>query len=179
MMTTRRCSPCTRSSIRTMCLDTTSRKYQTWSWPPSSPAGPFIFELPSSSSLFRPTRDKFVLSNMQATISDILNQSYPRWQSHQIFPYCRTVDSTEIPRRLSSTWSANRWLPMWTFRTWLKICLTNTMTWARQNFRHRFAVDLLMQIPLPYIPWACPPIEFFSCRVSLGPSFLSQRMVWV
>ena len=40
---------------------------------------------------------KFVLSNMQATILDILNQSYPRWQSHQIFPYCRTVDSTEMP----------------------------------------------------------------------------------
>ena len=38
---------------------------------------------------------KFVLSNMQATILNVLNHSYPRWQSHQIFPYCRTTDSSD------------------------------------------------------------------------------------
>ena len=34
---------------------------------------------------------------MISTTRDILNHSYPRWQTHQILPYCSTVDSTEMP----------------------------------------------------------------------------------
>ena len=57
----------------------------------------WALHLRASQVLLSTNQGKFVLSNMQATILDILNQSYPRWQSHQIFPYCRTVDSTEMP----------------------------------------------------------------------------------
>ena len=35
---------------------------------------------------------KLALSHMQATLLDVLNQAYPRWQSHQIYPYNRTAD---------------------------------------------------------------------------------------
>ena len=40
---------------------------------------------------------KFALNHMQTTISDVLQQTYPRWQSHQIYPYNRTNEPTDIP----------------------------------------------------------------------------------
>ena len=40
---------------------------------------------------------KFALSHMQATVLDVLHQTFPRWQSHQIYPYNHTADSTDIP----------------------------------------------------------------------------------
>ena len=40
---------------------------------------------------------KFALNHMQATVLDALHQAYPRWQSHQIYPYNHNADSTGIP----------------------------------------------------------------------------------
>ena len=34
---------------------------------------------------------------MDSSIREILNNSYPRWQTHQVLPYCRTLESTEMP----------------------------------------------------------------------------------
>ena len=43
------------------------------------------------------SQGKFALNHMQTTISNVLQQTYPRWQSHQIYPYNRTNDSIDIP----------------------------------------------------------------------------------
>ena len=43
------------------------------------------------------SRGKFELSRMQTTILDVLQQTYPRWQTYQIYPYHRTPESTDIP----------------------------------------------------------------------------------
>ena len=45
----------------------------------------------------RTSQGRFALNHMQTTISDVLQQTYPRWQSHQIYPYNRTNDPTDIP----------------------------------------------------------------------------------
>ena len=43
------------------------------------------------------SQGKFALNHMQTTILDVLQQTYPRWQLHQIHPYNHNTDSTDIP----------------------------------------------------------------------------------
>ena len=42
-------------------------------------------------------RGKHELNHMQTTILDVLQLTYPRWQTHQLHPYRRLPDSTDIP----------------------------------------------------------------------------------
>ena len=43
------------------------------------------------------SRGKFELHHMRTSISDVLQQTYPRWQSHQVYPYPHQADSSDIP----------------------------------------------------------------------------------
>ena len=80
-----------------MPVDTTCRSCLIWLCPHVYASRWSIFFQLNQFLIARNTSDgKFVLSSMSSTILDIPNNSYPRWQTHQIFLYGGTTDSTEM-----------------------------------------------------------------------------------
>ena len=45
----------------------------------------------------RTPQGKISLHQMRTSLYDVLQETFPRWQSHQVHPYAYSADSTEVP----------------------------------------------------------------------------------